>query len=124
MGGDELAGAGESDRVTLIFGDSDADNSKWMRVTVKANANTGLVTPDVFYFGLAVGETDDGDADFQVNVVDRLKVRLNPHNFLDPAPVRDEHDFNRDTNVNASERLIQRSHGTHFLNDLAVIIAP
>ena len=118
------AGALGSDRVTLIFPDSDADNSKWMRVTVKATAQTGLASDYVFYLGLAVGDTGDSAADYMVTANDRLGVRNNPHNFLDPAPVDDAYDFDRDTNVNAIDRLAVRNHQTNFLSDLQVIVAP
>ncbi len=118
------AGVSGSTRVHLIFPDSDADNSKWMRITVKANANTGLTSPYVFYFGLAVGETGNSAANTYVNASDRLGCRANPHHFLDLAPVTDEYDFNRDRYVNATDRLIQRAHPAHFLNCLKLITAP
>ncbi len=118
------AGVGGSDRVTLIFPDTDANNSKWMLVMVHPNANTGLPAPDVFYFGLAIGETGNSSTDTYVNATDRLGTRANPHSGFDPAPVDDAYDFNRDKNVNASDRLIQRAHPAHFLNCLKLITAP
>ena len=57
-----VQGVDKSDRVILTWPDNDIEN-EWLQVTVKANANTGLVSDDVFYFGNAVGET--GDHDFQ-----------------------------------------------------------
>ena len=118
------AGVGGSDRVTLIFPDSDADNSKWMRITTAANANTGLAAADVCYIGLAVGETGNSSSNFEIDANDRYGTRQNPHDFLDPAPVNDAYDFDRDKDVGGNDRYIQRQHATDFLNDLAVITAP
>lgn len=117
------AGAGKfgSDRVTLIFPDSAADNSKWLRITVAANANTGLGAPYVFLYGNAIGETDAGDGSFAVDAADRLNIRDNPHTFVNPAPVTDEHDLDRDKFVDAGDRLICRDNSTSFLTDLQVI---
>ncbi|MHC4295289.1 MAG: hypothetical protein ACYSTL_06865 [Planctomycetota bacterium] len=119
------AGIGESDRVTLIFPETDAYNSRWMRVTVKATAATGLIVPDVFYFGLAVGETGNSAADTNVDASDRLGCRanLNP-GFPTPEPVTSQYDFNRDGKVDASDRLIAREHVAGFLNNLKLITAP
>ncbi|MCK4276210.1 MAG: right-handed parallel beta-helix repeat-containing protein, partial [Phycisphaerae bacterium] len=50
------AGAGGSDRITIIWADN-AIEKQWLQVTVLATANTGLATNDVFYFGNAIGET-------------------------------------------------------------------
>src|SRR5205823_1818949 len=52
-------GVGGSDRVTLVWPDSGRNaalKNAWLQVTVKADANTGLSRPDVFYFGNLVGE--------------------------------------------------------------------
>jgi YHYH protein len=45
-------GLNGSDRVKLEF-DNNAIQNAWLRVTMLADANTGLVTNDVFYFGNA-----------------------------------------------------------------------
>jgi hypothetical protein len=58
-------GVGGSDRIVIIWTDySDADpgtpaavHDLWLEVTLKATPNTGLATPDVFYFGNLTGET-------------------------------------------------------------------
>ena len=42
----------------LTFADGAIRNT-WLRVTVLANARTGLARPDVFYFGNLVGETGE-----------------------------------------------------------------
>jgi len=49
-------GVGQSDRVTIIWGDNAIEN-QWVKMTVKANANTGLAEDDVFCFGNVIGDT-------------------------------------------------------------------
>ena len=118
------AGVGGSTRVHLIFPDGDGntptdDNSRWMRIEVAANANTGLAAADVFYIGLSVGESDC--VDYKVNTGDRLNARNDTHTFLNPAPVDCPTDYNRDKRGDTGDRLIQRNHLTTFMNDIAVI---
>ncbi len=45
-------GVGGSSRVKLVFADRAVENA-WLQITVLANADTGLATDDVFYFGNA-----------------------------------------------------------------------
>ncbi len=120
----EGAGVDGSDRITLIFADTDAYNSQWMQITVKANANTGLGSDDVFYYGLAIGDTGDSTTEALVNDADREGARANPHTGFDPANATDAYDFNRDSNVNATDRLIIRSHETTLVDALKMITAP
>jgi hypothetical protein len=121
----EGAGVDGSDRVTLIFADTDAYNSQWMQITVKANANTGLGSDDVFYYGLAIGDTGNSSTDAIADDADRLGARENMHDgFLSFASVTDAYDFNRDSIVDASDRLIIRSHETTTTDALKMITAP
>jgi hypothetical protein len=54
-------GVGGSDRVTLIWANR-AILNQWVEVTVRAGANTGLGTDDVFYLANLVGDCDgDGE---------------------------------------------------------------
>jgi len=117
------AGEGGTDRVTIVFDDY-AITNRWLQVTVLATAETGLFTPDVFYFGNAVGESGDSAADAKVNATDVLLTRNNPRTFLTPAPIDFHFDFNRDSRVNATDMLITRNHQTHSLNALKLITAP
>jgi hypothetical protein len=72
----------------------------WLRVTVKANARTGLAAPDVFSFGNLIGETGDGTgaAGWWVTALDLAAVKraLNT-----TAPLTSPRDFNRDGRTNA-----------------------
>jgi hypothetical protein len=51
------AGSGGSDRVTITWPDG-AVRNQWLRVAVRATANTGLASPDVFSFGNLAGDTN------------------------------------------------------------------
>nr|MBX2851210.1 hypothetical protein [Phycisphaeraceae bacterium] len=117
------AGAGGSDRVTLVWPDS-AIKNQWLEVTVKANSQTGLTQDDIFYFGNAIGETGNSTTGTVVNISDMLGVRSNPHNLGNPAGVADAYDFNRDRQVNISDMLIARSNATNLSNDLELITVP
>ena len=56
-------GLGGSDRVVFVWADG-AILNRWIEVTVIANANTGLLVDDAFYFGNSVGDTNgDGHID-------------------------------------------------------------
>jgi ELWxxDGT repeat protein len=52
-----------------------AVRNQWLRVTVKANANTGLSAPDVFTFGSLVGETGDRTSPLRVTALDLRRTR-------------------------------------------------
>jgi len=109
------AGMDGSDRVTLTWPDYNpltdpvtmAVANGWLRVTVKANANTGLAAPDVFSFGNLIGETGDaaGAAEARVTALDLASVRR----ALNAAPAADSRtDFNRDGKTNALDLAIVR----------------
>jgi len=111
-----------SDRVTLIWPNHDplhprtsAVVNQWIQVTVLPTANTGLVEPDVFYWGNAVGDSGLGNTESYalVNAVDSGAVRDNPHNpYVSPAPLDDFADYNRDRWVNAVDFGLVRDNAT------------
>ncbi|HUT13151.1 MAG TPA: type VI secretion system tube protein Hcp [Thermoguttaceae bacterium] len=110
-----------SDRVTIIWDDHAIEN-RWLQVTVLANEQTtGLAEPDVFYFGNAVAESGNSDADARVTTIDLLLARNNPRSFLDPAPIDFPYDYNRDGRVNATDVLLARNNQTDFLSALELI---
>ncbi len=117
------AGAGGSDRLTLIWPDN-AIQKQWLQVTVLANDDTGLSQPDVSYFGNAIGESGNSTTDAKVNAYDMLAARDNQRTFLDPAPIELHYDYDRDARVDATDMLIARNNGTHFLNALQLITVP
>jgi len=129
-------GVTHADRVTLTWEDyyllqngnwvlnSNGIGQKWLQVTVKANANTGLIANDVFYFGNAIGETGDSLTSAVVNIVDFGGARDNPHNAFNRALITDAYDFDRDQFVNVVELGLVRDNGTNAFNDLNLITVP
>ena len=111
------AGVGASDRVTLTWPDN-ALRNKWVQVTVKANADTGLASPDVFYFGNLGGETGDGGTAAVVNGSDlsRTRARLGATAQLDSA-----FDHRRDGRVNSADIAAVRN---NLFQSLRLITAP
>jgi hypothetical protein len=93
------AGAPGVLRITLALPDGTAKNS-WLRVTVKANANTGLTSPDVFYFGNLVGDAG-GVGPATVNATDLARTRAAVGTA--GASVVNRYDFTRDGRVDAHD---------------------
>ncbi len=107
------AGADGSDRFTITWPDY-AVAKQWLEVTVAA-APFELSTDDVFYFGNAVADAGNGDADAMVTATDLLLARNNPRNFLNPAEIDLPYDYNRDQRVNTTDVLLARNNQTNFL---------
>jgi hypothetical protein len=132
------AGAGGSDRVTIIWADDDpltsqrepgAISNQWLQVVVLSDSSggsLGLADDDVFYFGNAIGETGDNPGDAKVNATDVLAVRNHPHLASNPAPIHDAYDLDRDGLVNSesADERIASSNQTNFLTALRLITAP
>jgi hypothetical protein len=95
-------------RVEFTWADGAVRNT-WLQVTVASSATTGLNTPDVFFFGNAVGETGDDPAAANVGITDFLSTRSNLQTFLNPAGLTNTFDFNRDGRVDATDQIITRS---------------
>jgi ELWxxDGT repeat protein len=112
------AGAGGSDRVTLVWDDfnpldpttraQQAVANGWLEVTVHASQRTGLLRPDVFYVGSLVGETANSFTDTErlVNTYDYLRTRAV---LGTTANVGNPYDFNRDKVINAADLSIVRA---------------
>jgi len=99
------AGAGGSDRVYLSWASGGAENT-WLEITLLDNASTGLGSPDVFYYGHMLGDTN---SDGEVTPIDALLVinELNDPNNL-PVAVGAENplDVNRDGRISPADLLI------------------
>jgi hypothetical protein len=117
------AGVDGSTRVTLIWPDA-LIKREWLQIVVAANANTGLAAPDVFYFGNAVGEAGNQPANALVNAGDEIAARNDAHTILNPAPITNPHDYNRDSFVNAQDQIIARNNGTTIVTALRLISVP
>ncbi len=102
------AGVGGSTRVEFTWADG-AIRNMWLQVTVAASGTSGLSTPDVFYFGNAVGESGDEPAAANVGITDYLSTRSNLQTFLNPAGLTNTFDFNRDGRVDATDQVITRN---------------
>ncbi|HUT12392.1 MAG TPA: beta-propeller domain-containing protein [Thermoguttaceae bacterium] len=114
------AGEGGSDRITVTWDDGAIVN-QWLEVTMPAGLDTWLGEEDVFYFGNAVAESGNSDADARVTTIDLLLTRNNPRSFLNPAPVDFAFDFNRDGRVNTTDVLLARNSQTNFTNALKLV---
>jgi hypothetical protein len=94
------AGTGDSDRVEIIWTDAAIANT-WLQVQVLATDDTGLETPDVFYWGSKLG-----DAGFPVTTHFSTTVAADAARILSamgPAGgITNILDFNRDNMVTAS----------------------
>ena len=107
-------GVDDSDRLVFTFADHAVLN-RWLRVTVLANASTGLSEDDVYYFGNAVGEVTPGGGLSTppytplVNAADVVAVRDNPRGDANPAAIDDPHDINRDMRVDALDLVLARN---------------
>ena len=114
-------GEDDSDRITVIFPSGSIVN-KWLQVTLKANAVTGLPAADVFYFGNLVGEsgnTPDGAESAVVNALDVVAARN--QTFSNSVPIINRFDFNRDGKVNSNDVMLVRGNQAA---SLGLITAP
>lgn len=124
------AGAAGSDRVTLVWPDG-VMIKQWLQVTVGAAATTGLSSPDVFYFGNAIGETGNRPGDTRVNNADARLVKRNrarkPRRGRpppSPSPIQSRYDFDRNGVVDVLDRVAVRRNRTRLFNALGLITAP
>jgi uncharacterized delta-60 repeat protein len=108
------AAAGDSvARYGIIWGPNAVRNG-WLQVTVKANARTGLASPDVFYFGNLVGETGDGSgAVMTVGAADYIQTRAAAGRR--GAAVTSRFDFDRNGRVDAADLAAVRANWGHSL---------
>ncbi len=97
-------GGANTARVKIEFADNAIRNT-WLRVTVLATANTGLVTNDVFYFGHALGDFNVGNLGTPMTVrsdtSDSTAVRKNLSLGANSVSVTNIYDINKDGRVNA-----------------------
>jgi subtilisin-like proprotein convertase family protein len=112
------AGVNGSDRITFTIRDGGVMR-KWLQVTVKATADTGLAQADVFYFGNLPGDAGVGNAPGAVGVsaADVLAVRRAL--MRSNSPLTEAADFNRDGRVNAVDYALVRNEMGSNLNLLS-----
>ena len=107
-----------SDRVTLTWPDGTVVG-KWLQVTVQPTANTGLASPDVFYYGNLPGEVGDSFTNIRVTSHDVMRVRSDYGSFN--PDIDDWFDFNRDRRINLVDYAIARANVGRSLH---VLTAP
>jgi parallel beta-helix repeat protein len=117
------AGTGGSDRIILRLPDG-AVRNQWLQVTVNPTADTGLSSPDVFYFGNSPGDDGHNLTNAVVDASDVAGARADAHGFLSPAPITDLYDFNRDGRVDATDQLIARNSINTSATALQMFTAP
>jgi hypothetical protein len=105
------AGVDGSDRITLVWY-TGAVKDKWLQITLKAGARTGLAAPDVFYFGNLAGETGRGLSPARVDALDLARTRV--ARALNAA-IDNPYDFNRDGAVNALDFVAVRRNVHHAI---------
>lgn len=116
-------GVGGADRVTIIWTDN-AIQKQWLFVRVIANDQTGLERADEFYFGNALGDTGSSPTNAKVNATDQIEIRGHQRvAVLNPAPITDPFDINRDRSVNATDGILARRNQTAF-DSLRLVTAP
>jgi hypothetical protein len=108
------AGANGADRIEIVFPDGSISN-QWLRVTVLATANTGLASPDVFYFGNLVG---DANGNGSVSVAD---VGLTKSLVGQSTDVTSPADFNRSGQITVADVAIAKVNAG---NTLPMFTAP
>ena len=113
------AGSGGSSRVTVTWPDNSIQNT-WLRVTVNSTAQTGLSTPDVFYFGNLLGSAETGSLDVPIGTTDQTAARNQPFTIANLAPITANADYDRDGLVNESDELIARDSLGHSLPPISI----
>jgi hypothetical protein len=102
-------GVGGSTRVEFTWAGGTIVN-EWLSVTTLADANTGLTTPDVFYYGsligFSTGAANPSNTQFQMSQGDIRYAAEDLHTFLNPAGLGNAHDYNRDGKVDATDEVI------------------
>jgi hypothetical protein len=111
------AGAGGSDRITLIWPDNVIQN-EWLRVTVNANGNTGLASPDVFYFGNLIGEANGNGL---VTVAD---IALTKSLSGQAASITSPADFNRNGQISVADIAIAKAYQAGMLSMISAPAVP
>ena len=84
-------------RVTIIWSQTDAVKNQWLQIKMLANSNTGLASPDVFYFGNLIG--DVGNMPTAANT-DFADIHLAMSHLFANATLDSAYDIDRDGVVN------------------------
>jgi hypothetical protein len=112
-----------SDRVELVWASGTAVTQKWLEVTVRATANTGLAANDVFFFGNEIGDANKSNTStvFKVSAADTTSTQTHPATLGTNQPITNVFDYNRDGAVGAADTTIDQIHGTTNATGLQTI---
>ena len=118
-------GTNGSDRIEITWNAGDIAN-EWLEVNVDSNVNTGLSSPDIFYFGNAVGDSGLGNTATQINVdpSDVTAARDNVSPAIGTTPAWKAFDFNKDGIINASDVTLSRNNAGFVLHFIASPTGP
>jgi hypothetical protein len=95
-------GANGFDRIEITWAD-EAIKNEWLQVKVLATANTGLDSPDVFYFGNLVGDTGTGNSSTQAIVDQTDTTAITAAIPTSTASITNAADINRDGSVTSQD---------------------
>ena len=95
------AGVGQTDRITVIWPNASI-RTRWLQVTVKADAASQLPRDDVFYFGSLVGETGDAASPLRVSAIDVTATRRATQGFPGPVGLNTPYDIDRNGSLSGS----------------------
>jgi hypothetical protein len=112
-----------SDRVELIWASGTAVTQKWLEVTIKATANTGLAANDVFFFGNEIGDANKSNTStvFKVSAIDTTSTQTHLATLGTNQPITNVFDYNRDGAVSAIDITLDQNHTTTNSTGLQVI---
>ena len=102
-----------SDRVELMWANG-AITQKWVEVIVKATADTGLGSNDVFFFGNEIGDTGSSNTAGTATVTSSDTTATQTHGAALKAniPATNLFDFNKDGQVTGADTTDAQTHGT------------
>jgi len=108
---------GSPSRVLLQWPDH-AIRNRWLRITVLANANTGLEDPQVFYLGHLLGETTGQlEGFFTVSFLDIVAIRTATGQTVGPGSILD---INKNGTVSFADIAAMRSNVGSELSNLTI----
>ena len=128
----DLGGGVHVKRVTITWADDNpgtrtrepgAISNQWLQVTV-LGTNAGMAQDDVFYFGNAIAESGNSTSETNVDQSDEIGARNHSHTGLNPAPVSDPYDYNRDKKVDQSDEIIAQNNTVSAFSRLQLITVP
>ena len=113
--------SGTTSRIRIEWADNAIQNT-WLQVILKANANTRLALPAVFYIGHALGDVN-GSLPYRVNNSDLAAIQ--PFISANPISITDPRDVNKDRKVNNQDLSFVQTKvsAVTLLNNITIPIA-